>query len=500
MLFNSGLFIFVFFPICFFTFLLITRRFKMYSTSWLGFASAVFYGYWSPGYLILLLASVSINYLFGQRIAPGSHAARLIILYFAIFANLVLLCYFKYAAFFFFDVLGISHELPVAINDVLPLGISIYTFTQITYLVDCYRGDIDHRKSGFIHYLLFVMYFPHLISGPIVHHNQMIPQFLASRGPSRSQLLAGTALFLMGMAKKVLVADSLAPIANELFRVADVGPVLFWQGWFGTLAYSLQIYFDFSGYSDMAAGLSLLLGFRLPANFNSPYQAASIIEFWNRWHMSLSRFLRDYLYIPLGGNRKGDARRYVNLFVTMLLGGLWHGAGFGFLMWGAIHGALLATNHAARRVFPNWKPPHGLAVAVTFLLVSAALVPFRAVAVAPTLIIWKSLIGLNGFDLPTLTETYLSAGVEHGASTLMDPLSSMILLFAAGLIVFLLPNSLRVLARYRPVLDDLEALPADHWLRWRPSRRWVITTGCLGGAAIAVALSSARQEFLYFQF
>src|SRR5258706_2117202 len=265
----------------------------------------------------------------------------------AIAANLGLLAYYKYANLLSLS-LGALTGLPTPVFDVLlPIGISFYTFTQIAYLADTYKARRAERS--FSAYLLFVTFFPHLIAGPVLHHSEMMPQFLRDqRRVPPALILEGLLLFACGLAKKVLIADSVAPAVNRVFTLAEMHTLGVGDSWFGALAYAVQIYFDFSGYSDMAIGLGLLFGIRLPLNFNSPYQSTSIVEFWRRWHMTLSRFLRDYLYFPLGGNRHGPARRQLNLMLTMLLGGLWHGAAWTFVVWGGLHGLYLQVNHAWR--------------------------------------------------------------------------------------------------------------------------------------------------------
>ena len=294
--------------------------------------------------------------------------------------------YFKYANFFI-DNLNTGFGLHVDIGRViLPVGISFYTFTQIAFLADTFSKGIKEYK--FAHYGLFVTYFPHLIAGPVLHHGQMMPQFAAASTyrPKLANLAAGLAIFALGLAKKIVLADGVAPYADAIFNATDTGMhPTFVEAWIGTLAYTFQIYFDFSGYSDMAIGLGLLFNIRLPLNFNSPYKSLNIVEFWRRWHMSLSTFLRDYLYIPLGGGRHGPVRRHVNLMLTMLLGGLWHGASWTFVFWGALHGGYLIVNHTfaatmARRavVLERAKAWRLLSMAMTFLCVVVAWVFFRA--------------------------------------------------------------------------------------------------------------------------
>ncbi|WP_197678983.1 MBOAT family O-acyltransferase [Pseudomonas mandelii] len=304
------------------------------------------------------------NYTVGYIIAKNHERARAkskAALYVGVISNLLLLCYYKYSNFFLGEVARSTGVHMPTLELVLPLGISFFTFTQIAFLVDAWKGKA--QEYNFWHYLLFVTWFPHLIAGPILHHGQMMPQF---KDPEiyriRSRNISiGVALFAVGLGKKLLLADPISTYADPVFHAAAtgqaIGPMI---AWVGAIAYTLQIYFDFSGYSDMAVGLSMLFGIHLPINFNSPYKARNIIEFWRRWHMTLSQFLRDYLYIPLGGNRKGETRRLVNLMLTMLLGGLWHGANWTFVIWGALHGAYLCINHMFQKIPP---PPKDVRVA-----------------------------------------------------------------------------------------------------------------------------------------
>ncbi len=349
MLFNSYLFIFVFLPVTFAGFFWIARSSHRLAALWLAAASVYFYGYWNPKFVTLLLASIIFNYGMGYaighvRVGSGNRAKLLLII--AIAANLILLGIFKYTNFFIKTINDAAGTGISLLDIVLPLGISFFTFTQITFLVDVYRGIA--REYLFVHYLLFVTYFPHLIAGPIIHHQQMMPQFenAATYRINSEDIAIGVSMFAIGLAKKVLLADNFADCSTKVFTAASRGDELqFVEAWSGALSYTLQLYFDFSGYCDMAIGLSKMFGIDLPLNFNSPYKAPNIIEFWRRWHMTLSQFLRDYLYIPLGGNRKGVGRRYANLMLTMLLGGLWHGASWTFVIWGALHGAFLMINH-----------------------------------------------------------------------------------------------------------------------------------------------------------
>src|SRR3984893_13029294 len=386
MLFNSVEFIFGFLPVTALVFFGIARRSHPAAAAWLALASLFFYGWWNWAYVPLLVASAAFNYVCGLHLARFVRARRArsagALLAFAVGANLLLLGYFKYANFFLGIGASVTGNASAIGQIILPLGISFFTFTQIAFLADVYRGYVKEYNP--IHYGLFVTYFPHLIAGPILHHKEIMPQFedVHTYEPETKNFTIGFLIFLIGLGKKVLLADTFAAYANPVFDAASLNhSVDFASAWAGTLAYTLQIYFDFSGYTDMAVGLSLLFGIRLPINFNSPYKAISIIDFWRRWHMTLSRFLRDYLYIPLGGNRNGPLRRYTNLLVTMLLGGLWHGASWTFVAWGGLHGLYLIVNHAWAAVFPVSHPNRLRALAAggtTFMAVVFAWVLFRA--------------------------------------------------------------------------------------------------------------------------
>ncbi|HEY0060998.1 MAG TPA: MBOAT family protein [Telluria sp.] len=512
MLFNSFSFLFLFLPIVALGFFGLARRSKTLAAAWLAGASLVFYGWWSVAYIPLLLASILFNYgagwQMGRTAAPGARKRLLIV---AVAADLALLAYFKYADFLIGSVNTLTGAELDALNVILPIGISFYTFTQIAFLVDTYQGKVSETR--FVHYLLFVTYFPHLIAGPVLHHKEMMPQFDqdATYRPSRANLAIGLAIFAIGLAKKVLIADNLAPHAGFFFDASDQPSLLL--AWGGVLAYSFQLYFDFSGYSDMAIGLSRLFGIRLPLNFHSPYKAVNITEFWRRWHMTLSRFLRDYLYIALGGNRHGAARRYFNLMATMVLGGLWHGAGWNFVVWGCLHGAYLMLNHAwaalaARlRISTAGRTWNAAGMLLTFGAVCVAWVFFRSADFERALTILRGLFGAYGIGLPDsignrlggLRSSLEQLGISFylGGGTRFLQTWSWVVVGAA--IAFLLPNTQQIMGRYEPALDyQLQRDGGAGALAWRPSRRWAAVIGVL---CLASLLSLSRPaEFLYFQF
>ncbi len=482
MLFNSYDFLFGFLPVTLAVFFGLGRlRATRLAMGWLVLASLAFYGYWSLAYLPLLVASIAFNFGWGRLIErQAGRPPGKALLAAGVVANLALLGYFKYADFFVEAANKALHAGLTLPGVVLPLGISFFTFTQIAFLVDTYRGVAV--RNDFLSYALFVTYFPHLIAGPILHHKDVLPQFHRLRHFvfSHRNFAIGLAFLAIGLFKKVMVADHLAPWVAPVFNHAATATFL--EAWTGALAYALQLYFDFSGYSDMAIGLALMLNVRIPFNFDSPYQATSIIDFWRRWHMSLSAFLRDYLYIALGGNRLGEMRRFVNLGATMVLGGLWHGAGWTFVAWGALHGAFLMVNHGWRKVgqpLPRWA-----AWPLTFGAVVVAWVFFRAHSFWEATQLLQAMVGLKGVVLPLGWQpvaAWAPASIRFGALPYWAG-GEPALLAIASLIAFtaFAPNTQQVLRDFRP-------WPA---------------MGLVGGLATAVVLLSMStvSEFLYFQF
>ncbi|KFI07538.1 MBOAT family protein [Massilia sp. BSC265] len=510
MLFNSFTFLLLFLPITAIVYFVLARRTREGAAAWLALASLAFYGWWSLSYIPLLLASIVFNYSVGQRISAATGPARKRWLVFALAADLALLGYFKYADFFISGVNQLTATEFPALHIVLPVGISFFTFTQIAYLVDTYQGKVN--ETNFLHYLLFITYFPHLIAGPVLHHAEMMPQFGAASSArfSSRNLAVGLSIFTIGLAKKVLIADNLAPHATFLFDQSDMFSLI--VAWGGVLAYAFQLYFDFSGYSDMAIGISLIFGIRLPLNFDSPYKSANIIEFWRRWHMTLSRFLRDYLYVPLGGNRKGPVRRYVNLLLTMLLGGLWHGAGLNFVIWGALHGLYLVINHtwhalATALRFPRTSPAWTVfSIGLTFASVCVAWVFFRASDVGKASTILRGMAGGFGIGLPEAIGMQLGSlrplleqwGITFylgGGSRFLETWQWIVV---ASVIAFLFPNTQQIMARYEAALQGAARPYPGTWHIWRPSRRWSLYIGAiLFGSLLSL---SRPAEFLYFQF
>ena len=372
MLFNSYAFIFVFLPLVFFVyFFLNKKRLSNLAKAFLVSASLFFYAYWSVYYLPILLGGIVFNFLVSKFLAKHQSKAILI---FGIVCNLALLGYFKYADFLISNLNAIANTNLSLLHIALPLALSFVTFQQIAYLVDSYNKQT--KENSFLNYCLFITFFPQLIAGPIVHHKEMMPQFANKFNLIKNYkfIALGLFVFSMGLFKKSVVADIFSIFANAGFDVE--GNLTFLQAWATSLSYTFQLYFDFSGYCDMAIGLALLFNIRLPINFNSPYKALNIQDFWHRWHITLSRFLRDYIYIPLGGNRGGQSRTYLNLFFVFLIGGLWHGAAWTFVVWGALHGVAIVIHRCWQKL--NFKLNKLIAWIITFNFVNFTWIFFRA--------------------------------------------------------------------------------------------------------------------------
>ncbi len=535
MLFNSIEFLFVFLPLTVAGYRLL-RQFgdDRLATLWLTLLSLGFYGWWNPPYVLLLLASIATNYALGLAInqAPQKSRSRRYLTLIGIGLNLALIGYYKYANFFLGTVdhaFGVDLQIaPI----VLPLAISFFTFQQIAYLIDVDRGHAPPYTP--IAYTLFVTFFPQLIAGPIVHHQEMMPQFdraaisphspaeqasaihttnkdttnkdtTNTANPRSHHLAVGITIFTIGLIKKIWIADPIAAISSPLFDTASDGQILtVIEAWSAALFYTFQLYFDFSGYSDMAIGAARLFGIVLPFNFDSPYKATSISNFWRRWHITLSNFLRDYLYIPLGGSRSGNP--WLNLLMTMLLGGLWHGAGWTFILWGGLHGIYLGIDRTWRIGWEAWRDRRvrvscwgdglaakimarsslGFSWCITFVAVMLSWVIFRADRLATAGSILRSTVALNGNTVGEFIPT-------HG-------------MIAAALfaIVLFAPNLLAIMHRYEPALGfrdrdhDQSALP--RWLTWHPKPWLGIPLGILIFFALQTLLLAPESEFLYFQF
>ncbi len=508
MLFNSYTFIFAFMPLTLLLFHGLRRAgFERTSIFSLVLMSLVFYGWWSIKYLFLLVPLMLANFALAACIVScGSRrrSAAKLLLVSGLSMNLAALAYFKYANFFVDNLnklLGLDLFLEKV---VLPIGISFFIFQKIAFLVDAYRGKVE--RLNLLDFSLFVTFFPQLIAGPIVHHSEAMPQFRRLGSVHAESLVTGITIFAIGLAKKVLLADSVAVYATPQFAAAASGARLdLLSAWSAALSYTAQIYFDFSGYSDMAIGAALMFGIRLPLNFDSPYKSTSIIEFWRRWHITLSRFLRDYLYIPLGGNRNGQGRRYMNLVITMLLGGLWHGAGWTFVIWGALHGLYLAGNHAwhaVRKKIGAASAPSArrrrLGQIVTCLAVTVAWVFFRSDSINSAVAMLKAMAGINGLAVPA-SLTGLITGLPKAGGP-VDSGAAMLLSFVLLAVAWAAPNTQQLTAYIGPagIYGSYNSHKDQPAFRWQISPRWAVAVGCLIG--IILMSMSKVSEFIYFQF
>ena len=523
MLFNSAVFLFIFLPV------VLTGYYTLRAVGlfrfiypWLVASSFFFYAWWEPVYLVILIASIAVNFLLGRALSKASGSGRRGLLAVGVALNLGSIGVFKYTGFAADTInLVAGTELPV-VQLLLPLGISFFTFQQITYLLAAYRGDT--RDEPLLHYALFVSFFPQLVAGPIVHHGEMLPQFelLQRRRIRAVRLAAGASLFVIGLFKKTVVADTVAYYADLAFNQAgQSGGIDAITAWMGALSYTFQLYFDFSGYSDMAIGLGLLFGIRLPVNFNSPYRARSIVQFWTCWHISLCRFLRDSVYIPLGGNRTSLPRWVSNLFITMLLAGLWHGAGWTFVAWGAWHGLFLIINHLwgrwrdrTDRELPSTPGFFGrwIAWGTTFLIVVLGWVLFRSESFATAQTMLAAMAG-NGapVGLPPHAAR-LAEGLQLGSLLNLGGIARMndydflfiwIALPCLTLWCRFAPNTQQIFRAYRPFIDQPgypQPALCNRWMRWRPTFAWGAIVALLAFMAVRTLIMERQTEFLYFNF
>lgn len=527
MLFNSYVFILAFLPTSVAGFFIVGNCFgREAAICWLALMSLLFYAWWSPVYLVFIIFSMAFNFAVGRYLLRCLNRPRQLAATYALIigitVNLAFLAYFKYANFIIGNINSLFGADFLLSTIVLPLAISFFTFQQITYLVDARKGQAEEYR--FSHYSLFVTFFPQLIAGPIVHHGEVLPQFTRnSLTPVAHNIAVGLAIFSIGLVKKTILADNISVYSTPVFAAAAQGDqITFFAAWGGALAYTMQLYFDFSGYSDMAIGSARLFGIYLPLNFNSPYKATSIIEFWRRWHITLSRFLRDYLYIPLGGNKNGLFRRYFNLSVTMLLGGLWHGAGWTFVVWGGLHGLYLSINHgwrflntrlSARTHFQ--RTTKAVSWLFTFLAIVVGWVFFRSADIHAASAMLSGMFGFNGIAIPNAIMVHigiLGGGLRSlGIHAYLGGGSNFVLMYAwiilLLMIALLMPNTQEIMIRHEPTLDTYTSKPRDvillsetfrKYMTWSYSGRWAFLTATVSAAGL-LSLSQV-SEFLYFQF
>jgi len=512
MLFSSWNFMVYFLPVVLVVFYLIPAHCHVSRKLWLIGASFFFYGYWKVEYVPLLVFSILANYAVAEGIIRSSVRAKTILVVGVTF-NLLLLGYFKYTNF---AVHFLSHVVERDLghfNIILPLAISFFTFTQISYLVDVYRDRSAHYS--FLDYTLFVVLFPHLIAGPIVRHWEIIPQFInRDLKANKDNFGVGITLFLFGLFKK-FIADSAALYADDVYNGAIHHDALStFDAWIGTVAFALQIYFDFSSYSDMAIGLARMFGVKFPCNFDSPYRATSIIGFWERWHRTLTRFLREYVYFSLGGNRKGHFRQILNIMATMLLSGLWHGAGWTYVIWGALHGAFLVINHQWRLWLKRmkWTLDHWTyrvaSLLLTFFVVSLAWTFFRAPNMAVAENMLTNMLALHGPTLPDglfahggFRDKFLAPLGFHFINTTALQIkhyeNALATIAWLLLICWGLPNTQQVLSKYDPVLEPITREP---WFHLKLCFGVGLIFGFLTYLILRNSFVSEPSPFIYFNF
>jgi len=545
MLFNSYSFLFIFLPITFLGMILLGSRSPGVAVWWLSITSLVFYAIWNPIFVTLLLGSIIFNFAVAswiqKREDTQSQNKPNYVLILAITLNIALLGYFKYTNFFLSTIIEGTGGTFEPLDIIIPLGISFFTFTQIAFLIDVSRGITS--EHNFSRYLLFVTFFPHLIAGPVLHHKQMIPQFNDSKNFRLNQenVCAGISIFIIGLAKKIFLADTLGEIANPFFDTSHTAqPIQFVEAWVGAISYTLQLYFDFSAYSDMAVGLSLIFNIRLPLNFNSPFKASSVIEFWQRWHMSLTKYIGEYLYTPLSLKlmRQGLGRTYlIELLYTLILPtlitffiiGLWHGANWTFVMFGVLHGIFLVINHLYRafKKKVRWRKQSNrfnifCSTVLTYTAVVISLVFFRADNMNSAYEICLGMLGVHGISLPATIEPLFSF-IPHIVGFLNLSFDGVLpskiftspnwyifgLILLGQLIVWYFPNVHQIMLTQKIVCEDLGERPTIkrpsslgnlNWLIWKPNLKWAIILGILFFVIVLALASNKPSTFLYYQF
>jgi len=528
MLFNSPVFLFLFLPVTVAAYIAVRHFLGPRAVlALLLIASIFFYGWWNPVYVPLLLGLALFNFVVARGLTACRQMGRnnwlSLLLTFGVVVDLAVLGYFKYTDFFIETANTLFATDFLLQRILLPLGISFFTFQKIAYLVDASRGEVE--KHDLLEYCFFVMFFPQLLAGPITHHSEIFSQV---KGPwafdlKSSNFMLGITIFVIGLFKKVVLADHFAPLVSPVYEAAEAGERLdFFLAWQAALAFKFQLYFDFSGYSEMALGAARLFGIQLPLNFNSPYRALNVVDFWRRWHMTLTRFLLRYVYIPLGGSRHGVPRLYRNLLITLFLSGLWHGAAWHFALWGTVQGTTMIANHAWRSF---WRPinawwSHATARLVTFFVLTMVLVLHRASSVDVALQIYRGMFNLPeswGAALGPMADALKWLGMRfNGPPVEAEHLELVLWLIAWMAFMWFLPNTQQLLARWHPAYNYgvaererdpplIERIPAPRWIKpakwsleWQPNLAGAVFIGVL--AALAVLSLRHVSEFLYFKY
>ena len=542
MLFNSPEFLLGLLPISLCGFFSLGQLgFHQAAILWLTIVSLFFYGWWNVAYVPLLLCSILFNFFIGEKLRVGGSRYWLTA---GVSGNVILLGYYKYSGFLtevISDAAGLNWAVP---HVILPLAISFFTFQQIAYLVDCRAGLV--KKSSLLNYAAFITFFPHLIAGPITHHKEIIPQFQSMRifKPQPLAIVLGATIFLVGLFKKVAIADSIAQFANPVFDAAVNNQALTAiDAWIGAFAYTLQLYFDFSGYSDMAIGAGLLFGIRLPQNFSSPLKAANIVEFWQRWHMTLTRFITSYIFNPivLSWSRWRALRKLplvqpgrttpgafvslllVPVILSMSISGIWHGAGYQFVLWGVLHGIYIVTYHFWRelkmRIWPggyaNFRFGRPLGIALTLTCVALSMVLFRSVSATAAMHMFSCMFGANGIvvpqgvaDLPVIGALVHALDLKVGKQMFLYS-SPLMLIGPLLVLVLVAPNIYELMEDYDTALMTKSAkahVDIKRWrlslpdIRWRPSFGYSVFVGILAFVTLTKMVSNAPSEFIYFRF
>ncbi len=542
MLFNSIEFLFAFLPLTLFGFFLLGTIHRTWALSWLILASLVFYAWWRPLNVLIIAPSIAVNFTLARILLrlnekEDSRGASKAVLLLGIAFNVAFLGFFKYTDFISTTINDVFSANLVLRHIILPLGISFITFQKIAFLIDVQGGRV--KSFTLRDYCIFVLFFPQLVAGPIVHYREMMPQFHAAACRfDKENFAVGLTLLVFGLFKKVVFADNVALFVTPIYEhSAAGGGTSFLMAWMAAIGFTLQIYFDFSGYSDMALGLARFFGIRLPQNFDSPLRASSIIDFWLRWHMTLTRFLTAYIYNPLtlwltrrrlakglsgfgGRNTTVGAFVYLLMFptiMTMFISGLWHGAGYGFIVWGLLHGFYITINHGwrvvAARLWPDKKKyariMEPLGLVLTLFAVTTAMVFFRSPTITSAIDLIKGIIGLNGIGLPQdlldhlgpLAQKLRAAGVVAESGSLQDFAKTVIWISVMLFTALACPNTLQILARFEPALgvtSESAKLRKGSMLEWNASLPWAIAVSLV--AAISIFYIGGPSEFLYWQF